>query len=193
MKNGKIKASATKLIALLLLLCTVTLMFSSCGNDVKIEKPEDTNLEYWLLDKPNKKDFTYIDKIGHLSNEYEPIVNDDGSLSAPQEYVAYHFGNYPTDEIGIDRILYIQITDPDVSVWGLTINSTKEEIVETFSKMGFYIDGPWEERCNIRNEKLEIYIFYNKKIIIQRKVISIGNSIYFGKIAYTPPFGRPKE
>ena len=37
-----------KLIALTLLFCTLILMFSSCGNNVKIEKPEDTNLEYWL-------------------------------------------------------------------------------------------------------------------------------------------------
>ena len=50
MKNGKIKLNKTRIIALILLLCTVTLMFSSCGSE-KIEKPEDTNLEYWLLDK----------------------------------------------------------------------------------------------------------------------------------------------
>lgn len=43
-----------KLIALLLLLCTLTLALSSCGGE-KIEKPEDTNLEHWLLDRPSKK------------------------------------------------------------------------------------------------------------------------------------------
>ena len=174
----------TKIIALLLLVCTVTLMFTSCTSD-KIDKPEDTNLEYWLLDRPDKKDLTFIDGIGYLSQKYEPIVSDNGSLSAPKEYVAYWFKNYPFHEIGIDRIRSIVITDPNVYVWGLTINSTKEEIVETFSQMGFDIDGPGETRCVGRYKNIEITIYYNEKIVINHRVISIGNSIYFGKIAYT--------
>ena len=48
-----------KIVALILLLCTVTLMFSSCGSE-KIEKPEDTNLEYWLLDKLDTDSCTEI-------------------------------------------------------------------------------------------------------------------------------------
>ena len=182
-----------KIIALTLLLCTFLLMFSSCEAEPELAKPEDTNLEYWLLDSPDKKDFTFIYGIGYLSDKYKAIVNEDGSLSAPQEYISYSFHNYPTDEIGEDRILKIVITDPDVSIWGLTINSTKEEIVETFKKMGFYIDGPHEERCNIRSEKVEIFIFYNEKIEIQHKVISIANSIYFSDIVYELPFAYPRK
>ena len=173
-----------KLIALTLLLCTLALMFSSCSNYVTIEKPTDANFEYWLLDSPNKKSFTYIDGIGYLSNNYEPIINEDGSLCAPQEYVSYWFENYPFWEVGIDKIMCINITDPNVSVWGLTINSTKEEFVDTFSRMGFDIDGPGKSRCFARYGNIEIIFYYNERIRIDYDVISIVNTIYFGQIAY---------
>ena len=188
----KFQTNKTKLIALMLLLCTVTLMFSSCTRD-KIDKPADTNLEYWLLDRPKKEDLTLVGENMYLSKNYQPIINEDGSLSAPEEYVAYSFHKYPFNKIGIERILKIVITDPNVSVWGLTINSTKEEIVEVFSKMGFYIDGPWDERCDIRNKKIEISIFYNERIEIQHNIISISNSIYFGQISYQRSFPFPKN
>ena len=137
-----------KLIALTLLLCTLTLLLSSCGNsnDVKIEKPEDTNLEYWLLDSPNKKEWTklYEDILGgtYLANGYKAVLNESDNLVYPLKYapehsVVYSTENYPIEEIGIKKITGIYITDPEIYVWGLTVNSTREEVVEVMEKMGF--------------------------------------------------------
>ena len=127
---------------------------------------------------------TYIDGIGYLSNNYQPIINDDGTLSAPKEYVSYWFMNYPTFQIGTDRILSIVITDPNVSVWGLTINSSKEEMVEIFNKIGFDIDGPGKHGCRGEYGNIEVDISYNTKITIHYNVVDIINTIYFGQISY---------
>ncbi|MBR2381196.1 MAG: hypothetical protein IKA84_01715 [Clostridia bacterium] len=137
-----------KLIALTLLLCTFALLLSSCGsrNAVKIEKPEDTNLEYWLLDSPNKKEWTklYGDILSstYLANGYEAVLNESDNLvyppkHAPEHAVVYFTENYPIEEIGIKKITGIYITDPEIYVWGLTVNSTREEVVEVMEKMGF--------------------------------------------------------
>ena len=136
-----------KIIALTLLLCTFALLLSSCGGnkDVKIEKPEDTNLEYWLLDSPNKREWTklYEDILGgtYLANGYEAVLNESDNLlypkHAPEHSVIYSTENYPIEEIGIKKITGIYITDPEIYVWGLTVNSTREEVVEVMEKMGF--------------------------------------------------------
>ena len=137
MKNANYK---TKLIVLILLLCTVTLMFSSCAEE-KLDKPADTNLEYWLLDDPNTDEWT---KSGddflstrYLAKGYEPVLDKDGNTTAPENRVVYYVENYPIKEIGTKKILGIWITDPNVYVWGLTVNSTREEVVEIMEKMGF--------------------------------------------------------
>ena len=133
-----------KLIALTLLLCTLSLMFSSCGNNVKIEKPEDTNLEYWILDILDTdnaillKDFYGSDL--YLDSKYEPVVDENGDLCRPEQCIAYYVSNYPLKDLGITKkISSIVITDPTVNVWGLTINSSSEKIIATLEQKGFTV------------------------------------------------------
>ena len=174
MKNGKIKASATKLIALLLLLCTVTLMFSSCGNDVKIEKPEDTNLEYWLWESLNIDECTELYYGGegvlrdYLAKEYEAVNSPQGNLVAPESAVVYSLTRYPYTDLGVMRIMKIAITDPNVYVWGLNINSTRKEIIDAMNKAGLatdiYIDD--EQSIVFACEKNRITFHYGKFIHI---------------------------
>ena len=138
----KFQTNKTKLIALLLLLCTLTLIFSSCARD-KIDKPEDTNLEYWLLDKPNKKEWTelsnshWLDDNHYLAKGYDPIIDENGNRSAPEQSVIYTVSRYPLIYLGIKKITHIKITDPSVYVWGLTVNSTREEVEKVMTGLGF--------------------------------------------------------
>ena len=163
-----------KLFSLLLLLSMLTLMFSSCGSnkDVKLEKPEDTNLEYWLLYNPYNKNWTELpNKYCHenfmwksyLAQGYEPVIDEDGNLSAPQHCVIYSTGNYPLSDMGLKRITSISITDPQVSVFGLTINSTREEIDEVMTKNGFEVNymRPVDTAISYQNEEYSIYFYSN--------------------------------
>ena len=171
-----------KLIVLTLLLCTLSLMFSSCKVEPELAKPEDTNLECWLLDSPNKREWTklYGDILTgtYLASGYEAVLNESDNLlypkHAPEHAVIYSTENYPIEEIGIKKITGISITDPEIYVWGLTVNSTREEVVEVMEKMGFeeYRAGPdiyWGDKGQYR----VIFRFDLKEIEIYYKTFSI--------------------
>ena len=167
-----------KIIALILLLCTVTLMFSSCGSE-KIEKPEDTNLEYWLLDKPNKKEWTQLsDKNIYLSKGYEAAVDIYGNTTAPECAVVYTVSNYPLYDFGVKRVTSINISDPEIYIWGLTINSTKDEVISALSKVGFRIESNNSNQCIADNGNYRIIVRYNQKITIMYRETSIIETIF---------------
>ena len=171
-----------KLIALLLLLCTMALIFSSCARD-KIDKPEDTNLEYWLLDRPNKKNWTNIASNYYLASGYEAIVDKSGDQRAPEEAVLYYIDHYPISEIGLKRIDGIAITDPNVYVWGLTINSTKEEALEVLSELGFSVEIG-DNACTGEMGQYRIRLTYGESLWISYRKFSIINTIIFGEKSY---------
>ena len=165
-----------KLIALLLLLCTVTLMFSSCARK-KVDKPTDTNLEYWLLDKPDLSGLIEIESNhpcteSFLAKGYEAITDEKGMLTAPNEAVVYDVEVYPYKDLnrGTKRVACIRITDPNVCVWNLTINSSREEIIETLEAIGYEI---YAERQGFSisfrlssDDDWKVIIIYNQSIKI---------------------------
>ena len=178
MKNGKTKLNKTKIVALILLICTVTLMFSSCGSE-KIEKPEDTNLEYWLLDKPDKKGWTQLsDKNTYLSKGYETAFDIYGNTTAPECAVVYTVSNYPLYDFGVKRVTSINISDPEIYVWGLTINSTEDEVILALGEEGFMIDTNNHELLIADNGHYRIIVRYNKSIKIMYRETSIIETIF---------------
>lgn len=174
-----------KLIALTLLLCTFALLLSSCGsrNAVKIEKPEDTNLEYWLLDSPNKREWTKLGSNFYLAADYSPAFDEKGQAIPPEHAVIYYIDNYPISEMGLKRIDGIAITDPDIYVWGLTINSTKEEALEVLNELGFSVEIG-DETCSGKKGQYRIKFTYGKRLEIHYWKFSLINTFIFGEKAY---------
>ena len=102
---------------------------------IYVAKPEDTNLEFWITERATYQDF--IDKgcteipgmfggSEFLDSRYE-AVNQGSMLSVPDVHVTYIVTGYP-DVLDESAITSIEITDPIITVYGLTINSTKTEI-----------------------------------------------------------------
>ena len=174
-----------KTVVLLLLLCIFAMIFSSCSVYPELPMPEDTNLEYWLLYNPYNKNWTELpngywmeDFYGksYLAQGYEPVIDEDGNLSVPEHCVIYSTGNYPLIDMGVKRITSISITDPQVSVFGLTINSTREEIDEVMTKNGFAVSYmlPLDTAISYQNEEYRIcfysnHTYYNSSIKISMK------------------------
>ncbi len=129
-----------KLIALMLLICTFTFLLSSCGGNKKvtIEKPEDTSLERWLFEKPDTENWTEIEsnywERSYLAPGYELVVGDQGYK---ENCVIYGTARFPLYELGVHKIIGIYISDPEVTLWGLTMNSTHEQSMEVMTKLGF--------------------------------------------------------
>ena len=127
-----------KLVALLLLLCTFALFFTSCTGKSAIAKPEDTNLEYWLFDEPDEDNLTLLQSDGsykrYLAAGYEHI---DGNPGCVPNCLYYETSKTLIGLTNSNRIRKIIITSPEVIVWGLTVNSTHEEFYKTLTQIGF--------------------------------------------------------
>lgn len=97
--------------------------------------PENTDLEFWItqrvsLEEMAAKGCTYLPGwIGadeYLDSRYEALHN--GSMAiAPDIHVTYLLTGYP-DTLDDPAITRIEITDPSIKVYGLSMHSTEDEI-----------------------------------------------------------------
>lgn len=140
--------------------CSV-LLLTACGKPV-LDKPADTNLEFWLTEEVTDYDFSdYLSMpgfgvTGYYGKVYKLIENEDGQLSFPDKCcVRYDVSSYPDESSKGRFITYITITDPDVTVYGITCASSFEEFDNTFEKLG----------CKIEKEEHFHTATYNKMTI----------------------------
>lgn len=118
---------------------------SGCSNS-KVNKPEDGNLEFWLGEivdesKINQDKFipgTFGGNM-YLDDRYER-VQGESMIEAPKKAILYTVTNYPDYSSKNRAVTYISITDPDITVYGLTINSKQNDIQYKMNKMGFKQD-----------------------------------------------------
>ena len=177
--KGKKYMKKTKIIALLLLVCTVTLMFTSCTSD-KIDKPKDTNLEYWILDKLDTDGCTELSKgnkvYHYLAKGYEAETDENGNLVAPEAAVTYLVRKYPYRDWGaLWRISCITITDPNVFVWGLNKNSTREEFISVMTDLGFELKGENEKTITYSLNRNIINLCYGRSLQIWYNIPMFGS------------------
>ena len=131
------KLSLVFLIVLsMLLLCSCSKPSFKPDEKVFFSRPKDTNLEFWITEKFDDLDLSTCERE-HLY--YENVVYyGTGYKSGDEEVVIYYFNPYPTPKATEPLyITRIDITDPNVTVYGLTINSPQEEFVEKMQENGF--------------------------------------------------------
>lgn len=113
------------------------------------EKPEDTSLEFWIVQDVAEYDFSeHAQEYGwfgcdvYYGKDYSPEIISMGCdryIIDPEYYVKYRVEAYPDYADGGQYITDIEITDPNVTVYGLTCESSFDEFDETFRKMGYSI------------------------------------------------------
>jgi len=133
-----------KFKTLLLVLFSLSYLFG-CGSSKYLEMPNDTNLEYWITQKVEATDFdncTFLpggfgcDKW--LDSRYEAINEPDGGTHfAPDIHVTYIVSAYLDTSSKGNYVTRIEITDPEIYVYGLSMNSTSDVITSTMSNLGF--------------------------------------------------------
>ena len=118
----------------------------SCASltDLYLEKPVDTNLEYWITERVSGQQLldngcTYLPgwfgAEEYLDSKYEPIQEEGRMATAPDIHVTYLITGYP-DTLDDRAITRISITDPTITVYGLTMNSSSEDIVNRMKQVG---------------------------------------------------------
>lgn len=121
------------------------LFLPSCASRKVLAKPEETSLEFWIAEDVSAFDFSgycpifgvfggsqYFGK-GYASSYVSVGYPADEPL--PERYVIYLVTAYPDYADGGRFVTGIEITDPSVSVYGVTCLSSFEEFDEAFREL----------------------------------------------------------
>lgn len=137
------------------LLAVMLIAFCGCNTEGVPEipeRPEDTNLEFWIMEDVTDKGYEweghYHEILGsaesclesYWGTGYEPVIDENGVEISPKYCVFYIPKTLYTDSGSKRVISAISITDPKVTVYGLTVDSTFEEFDAVFRNMGYKIE-----------------------------------------------------
>lgn len=131
---------------IILIMFATTVMLTGCGAaEIQLDvKPEDTALEYWIMYEVDDGE-SVGQRIGcdtsettwYLANGYEPLSRDEyGHVKElPEKYVIYWVGPCPMPSDS-KKIISIKITDPKISVYGITVDSSTADFEKVFKDGG---------------------------------------------------------
>ncbi len=174
---------AFAVILILMLACIISGCVGS-GDGGAVERPE-TNLEFWICDNADEIDFSNCTELSgimggreYYGSAYAPEKDKDGREVAPEEYVIYTVTHYPDCSSKGKCITRIEITDPAVSVYGITVGSSEAEIKAAMSDYGYRLTEIIGSGCMIF-EKGKIRIsFFNGEITISAYVSNNTGIVY---------------
>ena len=166
------------LIFLAVILCLPA--FSSCGR--RLSEPEH-DLEFWIGENVDGFDFSeYQPKYGimggfeYYGRGYVPTLAEDGWQIDPEHCVIYTLTNYPDYSSNSLCVTRIEITDPAVRVYGLSLSSTVDDIRSTMASEGFTVTGT---DASIKAEKDNFrFIFTKDSIRITAEVTNHFGIVY---------------
>ena len=106
--------------------------------------PENTTLEYWIISDVAQIDWSDHTEIPgwmgaheYYGKGYEPATDENGELQDPEYCVKYLVTAWPDYSLATRHITRITVTDPAVTFWGLTVNSTLDEFDALLKSKGF--------------------------------------------------------
>lgn len=141
MKTSKLIPAFVSTLPLMATLCSCSTFY--------LKKPADTNLDFWITERVERQEFEEkgctllpgrFGAAEYLDHRYVADTSGDMAV-APAVHVTYVLSGYPDakDKWAVTRI---HITDPEITVYGLTMNSTNTEIEERMAEMtdefGYY-------------------------------------------------------
>ena len=104
----------------------------------------DTNLEFWIAEHVDDVDFSaYQEKYGLMGGRayygrgYAPLTGPNGEQLDPEHYVLYTVTSYPDYAGSRQHVTRIDITDPAVELYGVTLHSSAKEIDAAMKQHGF--------------------------------------------------------
>ncbi len=121
----------------LVIVWALLVVLAGCGaDDVSLDvKPEKTNLEFWVKYEVEDEEslgqrmwWNNSEPAWYLAKGYEPSGFDkNGNANGlPEEYVLYAVYPYPRESDG-KKIVTIEITDPDICICGITVDSSEAD------------------------------------------------------------------
>lgn len=137
--------------ALLTSLLLISAFASGCSSSsvFTLEKPTDTNLPQWITQEVSAEDKAkmtlipnYLGGKGeYLDGAYSPLTDEtSGEYALPLVHVSYLLTGYPDTTAEGNYVTAIAISDPAITVYGLTMASTQDEVTARMKALGFSLD-----------------------------------------------------
>ena len=132
-------------IALTCILALIILCLGGCCDSKSLERPADTNLEFWITEDVTDFDFSdYYEVPGwfgarqYYGIAYKPAGFKEGNFPIEPEYcVKYIVTSYPDYSSKRGHITGISISDPKITFYGISLESSDDEIIEALTSNGF--------------------------------------------------------
>ena len=165
---------------LLLILLPIILLLPSCSS--RLHEPEH-DLEFWIAEDVNDFDFSsYQPKYGimggweYYGTGYVPTLGEEGQQIDPEHCVIYTVTNYPDYSSNSLCITRITVTDPAVTLYGLSLSSTADEIRSVMESEGFTVT---ESGTALKAEKDNLRFTFSKdSITVSAEVTNHFGIIY---------------
>lgn len=114
------------------------------GEKDVLPKPEETMLEFWLTEDAAEVDWLGYQEVPGWFGAREFLgrgyaLTPEGER--PEVYVSYLITAWPDYADGGAFVTGIEITDPAVTVYALTVESDYEDFDRVFREMGFEIES----------------------------------------------------
>ncbi len=162
-----------KVLIILSALLLVFVVFFAFGN----RKPKHpvTNLEFWIGENVDEVDFSgHVEKFGLFGGRefygsgYVPTVDGNRQID-PEHCVLYTVTAFPDYSSNKRHVTRIYITDPDVTFYGISLNSTHKEFERLITEQGFRITDTAANHHTAKRGKYTV-IFTKDSIRINVKV-----------------------
>ncbi len=142
MKRKNVLVTIVLLVVLIVMIWTV-MFFTKSEQPYSPPKPEDTNLEFWICDDVSLVDWNGHDEITGWMGAWEFLGKDyrrSKTGGRPYVRVSYILTAWPDYADGGQYVTTIEITDPAVSVYGLTVESEPAEFERVMESMGYKVE-----------------------------------------------------
>ncbi len=160
----------------------VLLLISVCGCSSfnQVSKKPDSNLEFWITENVESIDFSeYTEKLGLMGGRmyygkgYSPSTEEMPFNNVEPNCVVYTVTKYPDYSSKNSHITRIEITDPTIHFYGLTLNSSEDEIDRVMKEQGYTA----LENKGYQNGRITI-VFSEESIIINAEVTNRRNLLF---------------
>lgn len=143
-----------------------------------------TKLEFWVADSVEGVDLSkFQEKYGsfgstmYYGSGYVPATDENGRQVDPEHCVIYIVTSYPDYSSKEQHVTGIEITDPNVEFYGITLRSSIPDVMELLRQQGFEISEYGEEWVFARKGSVWIN-FYAEYIYIGVEVTNDTGMIF---------------
>ena len=149
-------------------------------DEIYLQRPE-TNLEFWITERVSRSDFEgHDEQYGWFGADvfyglgYSGYVDKNGSHVEPEHCVLYTLNCYPDCGDGTLHVTSIKITDPEVHIYGITVNTSFDDFETIVQQHGFTVTERTERYVKAEMGRFVIWLMAGELAIGARTTNKYG-------------------